>query len=73
MAPNQVWGPLGYVALAFLPPLSPMLGSGKVAKCHRGHCSNKSSLLQHLQPGEPLSATPPHAGPSDKTPIVVAE
>lgn len=60
MAPNQVWGPLGYVALAFLPPLPPMLGSGKVAKCHRGHCSNKSSLVQHLQAwGAPLSYPPP--------------
>ena len=33
------------------PPLPPMLGSGKVAKCHRGHQSNKSS------PG-PTSAGP---------------
>lgn len=48
--------------LAFLPPLPPMLGSGKVAKCHRGHCSNKSSLVQHLQAGGgPSRLTPPPA------------
>lgn len=67
MAPNQVWGPLGYVALASLPPLPPMLGSGKVAKCHRGHCSNKSSLVQHLQArGAPLSYPPPTPAPLTK-------
>lgn len=59
---------------ASLPPLPPMLGSGKVAKCHRGHWSNKSSLVQHLQgPGASplLLLIPPTPAPSDKTPIVV--
>lgn len=46
------------------PPLPPTFGSGKVAKCQRGHCSNKSSLGQHLQgpglaPGRGRSPPPP--------------
>lgn len=76
--PNKVSGPLSDAALPTppisRPPLLPTFGSGKVAKCQRGHCSNKSSLGQHLQgPGlAPGRGRSPHPrAPSDKTPIVV--
>lgn len=50
---------------AALPPPTqpPILGSGKVAKCHWGHWSNKSSSFQHLQAPKasplPMMISPP--------------
>lgn len=51
-----------------LPPPPPLtVGSGKVAKCRRGHYGNKSSLVPHLQaPGCPSLLLTPHPGPRTK-------